>query len=124
MSRRIAQFIDDHKLFQCFSKQFIYGGKDHQETLLGHATVLTEFLRQKKSESYKTYACPSLENVYGFLQYSVVDEFPESVYNPSQNAQDADDAYLQKSIISHGSRGSNDSFKDKGAAQLMNKRAA
>jgi len=67
VSRRIAQFTDDHKLFQSFSKQFVYDGKDHQETLLGHARVLTDFLKEKKSQSYRTYAFPSLDNVYGFL---------------------------------------------------------
>jgi len=34
---------------------------------LGHARVLTDFLKEKKSQSYRTYAFPSLDNVYGFL---------------------------------------------------------
>ena len=47
ISRRIAQFQQDHRIF----KQFKFRGREHQERLLGHAKRLTRVLRAREAKS-------------------------------------------------------------------------
>ena len=82
VSRRIQHFLNDHKIY----KVFIFKGKDHQQTLLGHARKLTKFLKEKQpklsqkfdtqSNDIETYLLNALSGFNASEQASIVSGGP------------------------------------------------